>query len=119
MAIIRKELDCECCGANDCDDNLITMLNDAQALASEYADRYVVFNINSGYRCEMCNQSVGGSPTSSHMTGYAADIAVGNSVDRLYMIKGLFDAGFERVGVYSTFIHADVDPTKSPACWYG
>lgn len=30
--------------------------------------------ISSGYRCEELNKAVGGSKTSAHMTGYAADI---------------------------------------------
>lgn len=30
--------------------------------------------VTSGYRCPELNKSVGGSKTSSHMTGYAADI---------------------------------------------
>ena len=30
--------------------------------------------INSGYRCEALNRAVGGSATSAHMFGYAADI---------------------------------------------
>lgn len=31
-------------------------------------------NINSGYRCPELNDAVGGSKTSAHLTGYAADI---------------------------------------------
>lgn len=30
--------------------------------------------INSGYRCEELNKAVGGSKTSAHLSGYAADI---------------------------------------------
>lgn len=32
--------------------------------------------ITSGYRCPALNKAVGGTPTSSHLTGFAADIAV-------------------------------------------
>ena len=32
--------------------------------------------VNSGYRCEELNKAVGGSPTSFHLTGCAADIDV-------------------------------------------
>lgn len=42
--------------------------------------------VNSGYRCPQLNQEVGGSPSSQHMKGEAADITVGNRADnrRLY-----------------------------------
>lgn len=30
--------------------------------------------VNSGYRCKMLNKAVGGSNSSSHMTGFAVDI---------------------------------------------
>ncbi len=43
-------------------------------------------HVNSGYRCPQLNKEVGGSPTSQHMKGEAADITVGNRADnrRLY-----------------------------------
>ena len=34
--------------------------------------------VNSGYRCEALNKAVGGSKTSDHMTGRAADIDTGS-----------------------------------------
>ncbi len=42
--------------------------------------------VNSGYRCPLLNKEVGGSPTSQHMKGEAADITVGSRADnrRLY-----------------------------------
>jgi len=44
--------------------------------------------VNSGYRCAALNKAVGGVPTSMHLTGHAADITTGNSVDnrRLYQL---------------------------------
>ena len=35
--------------------------------------------INSGYRCDALNKAVGGSKTSAHLTGYAADIRPSDS----------------------------------------
>lgn len=32
-------------------------------------------SVNSGYRCNELNKAVGGSSTSAHLTGYAADIS--------------------------------------------
>ena len=41
-----------------------------------YGDGNVPILINSGYRSEEVNKRVGGSPTSNHLTGCAADIRV-------------------------------------------
>lgn len=35
-------------------------------------------SVNSGYRCNELNKAVGGSLTSAHLTGYAADISPSN-----------------------------------------
>lgn len=43
--------------------------------------------VNSGYRCEALNKAVGGSKTSDHMTGRAADIDTGSKEEN----KKLFD----------------------------
>ena len=36
-------------------------------------------SVTSGYRCPALNKAVGGSDTSAHMIGYAADLQVGGS----------------------------------------
>ena len=43
-------------------------------------------HVNSGYRCPRLNKEVGGSPSSQHIKGQAADITTGNPTDnrRLY-----------------------------------
>jgi uncharacterized protein YcbK (DUF882 family) len=43
--------------------------------------------VNSGYRCPALNRAVGGSPTSHHVKGMAADLTVGSRADN----KKLFD----------------------------
>lgn len=44
--------------------------------------------VSSGYRCPALNRVVGGSATSHHMKGMAADITTGNKVDnrRLFQL---------------------------------
>ena len=44
--------------------------------------------VSSGYRCPALNRAVGGSATSHHMDGMAADITTGNKVDnrRLFQL---------------------------------
>ncbi len=43
--------------------------------------------VNSGYRCPKLNKAVGGSATSQHMTGQAADITAGSKAEN----RKLFD----------------------------
>lgn len=72
--------------------------------------------VTSGVRSIAHNKAVGGSPKSSHLLGWAVDIAVPNSERRFLMLEALLDAGFHRIGVGDNFIHADLDPNKTPNC---
>ena len=74
--------------------------------------------ISSGFRSVEHNRAVGGSPKSSHLLGWAADIAITNSRKRFLLLEALLDAGFNRIGVSEDFIHVDMDPNKPPnALW--
>ena len=73
--------------------------------------------ITSGFRTIEYNRSLiergyPASPKSSHLLGWAVDIAVPNSERRFLMIEALLDAGFNRIGVGKSFIHVDLDPNK-------
>jgi len=100
----REEFHCKCgnCTTNEIKDELIAKLDKARDIAG------VPFRINSGYRCESHNASVGGSPNSLHKLGRAADIHVADNHSRYMILKGLFEAGLDRVLIYKTFIHADI-----------
>ena len=70
--------------------------------------------INSGYRTEAKNKSVGGAQYSQHKYGLAADIHInGVSPKKIaeYAEKILPRKG--GIGIYSTFVHIDVRQTKS------
>jgi zinc D-Ala-D-Ala carboxypeptidase len=110
------EFDCQCKGClvkgEAMDSDFLRQLDLARKVAG------VSFNINSGMRCDSHNTEVGGSETSSHLTGHAADIATPDSRARFAIMDGLRQAGFERIGVAKTFIHVDNDPKKTGAvCW--
>ena len=83
----------------------------------------IPFKINSGFRTEEHNEKVGGkqktesSKGSSHLYGYAADIAATDGVTRWKIVKSLIDSGFSRIGIAKTFIHVDSDPDKPSAIW--
>ena len=100
----REEFACRCgnCTTNEIKDELIAKLDKARDIAG------VPFRINSGYRCPAHNASIGGSKTSLHMAGRAADIHVADNHSRYMILKGLFEAGLDRVLIYKTFIHADI-----------
>jgi len=101
-----QEFKCRCCGKVEIDPKLVDMLDMAREIAG------VPFFITSGYRCPKHNAEVGGSPTSSHLKGKAADIRVHNNWDRYKILEGLIKAGFKRIGIAEKFIHADIDETK-------
>ena len=68
--------------------------------------------ITSGFRTVEHNKKVGGSRQSSHLLGYAADIAVPNSERRFLLVEALLDAGFHRLGLGPDFVHVDLDPNS-------
>jgi len=105
----KDEFKCGC-GCNLNFDNmsydLINKLVDAREMAG------VPFRITSSIRCKKHNRTIGGSPTSSHLSGEAIDILCDSSITRFHILGGLIAAGFNRIGVGDFFIHADVDKEK-------
>ena len=82
----------------------LQMLDRAREIAG------VPFKINSGFRTEEHNESVGGKPNSAHTRGYAVDIHVQGNRHRMLILNALVQVGFNRIGIAKTFIHADNDP---------
>jgi uncharacterized protein YcbK (DUF882 family) len=80
------------------------------ALTRDYLDMPI--KLNSAFRCIEHNRAIGSKDTSSHPKGYALDIHVPNSLYRYALIVALAKAGFNRIGIAKTFIHADDDPDK-------
>jgi len=111
------EFRCPCCGKVVIQPLLIELLDAARLRAG------IPFYITSGYRCPKHNREVGGHPKSMHCYGAAADIHVANSVERYRILEALLRVGFRRIGIYSTWIHADVGDYigKAPTevIWYG
>jgi zinc D-Ala-D-Ala carboxypeptidase len=82
----------------------------------------VPFQITSGYRSPEHNAHVGGVPNSEH-TDYPAtgvDIRARSSAERYAILKGLFTAGFSRLGIYKSHIHAGISVTRPQrVVWIG
>jgi len=108
------EFVCPCCGRQNMGEAFLERLDYARDLAG------VPFRITSGYRCPRHNARVGGSPSSAHLRGLAADIAATDSESRAKVLFGLIKAGFRRIGIdfKRGFIHVDDDPEKPrPRVW--
>ena len=108
-----KELACPCCGAGRFNARARGMFNEAREVAG------IPFVVNSACRCASHNAEVGGKPGSAHEFDEddettAMDIRARDSRARFLILAGLLAAGFTRIGVAKTFIHADADPDKDP-----
>jgi len=101
------ELECNCsCGLMNMKQETMDKLERARIIAG------IPFGINSASRCQAHNIIEGGSMQSSHLTGYAVDIAITSSRARFKILTALMTVGFTRIGIAKTFVHADDDPIK-------
>lgn len=75
--------------------------------------------INSAYRTASHNKAVGGSPTSQHLYGRAADIRIKNTAVsvNLQLLQTAERAGANGLGLYGDFCHVDTREKKS--CFLG
>ena len=78
--------------------------------AREYAG--IPFVINSAYRSPTHPLSIK-NPTSSHIKGLAVDIRCNTSRNRFIILDSLIAVGFNRIGIADSFIHVDLDLSKS------
>jgi uncharacterized protein YcbK (DUF882 family) len=116
-----KEFECK----GGCDmplevyENIIKLASQLQFLR-DYTGRPIT--INSAYRCPEHNAKVGGSKTSQHLLGKAADITIQSlkPAEVFVLIEELIDMGHMLqggLGLYDTFVHYDIRKTK--ARWNG
>ena len=99
---------CPCCGQNYMNPRLVYYVEEIErALGGK-------LKVNSGYRCEIHNRAVGGSPTSSHCRGHAVDVACRHSRPRWRIVSKALELGITRIGIGRTFLHLDIDRHKDP-----
>ena len=118
-----KEFECKC-GCNmplEVYENIIKLASQLQFLR-DYTGRPIT--INSAYRCPEHNAKVGGSKTSQHLLGKAADITIQSlkPAEVYALIEELIDMGHMLqggLGLYEEkgFVHMDIRKTK--ARWNG
>lgn len=89
--------------------NLQSLANGLQAIRNKVGK---AVNISSGFRSELLNVAVGGSRTSSHKKGLAADISV-RGMSPQQLVDAILSTGvkFDQVIKYATFVHFSVSPT--------
>ncbi len=106
----RKRFRCPHCGLDWVDIRLVYLV---EGIEEEIGERLTV---SSGYRCEEYNASkeVGGSKTSSHLRGLAADIDCNLSRLRYRVILAAMKRGIHRIGIGKTYMHMDIDRHKDP-----
>jgi len=98
---------CKCgCGLDTMDPDCVRDLNWARHFAG------VPFVINSACRCEAHNRAEGGKIRSAHLPDedglcHAVDIRAADSRSRFKIVYGLIMAGFTRIFIYDTWVHAD------------
>lgn len=90
------------------DPKLVLMLDDAREFAG------IPFVITSGLRTPEHNEMIGGVQDSAHLKGLAVDLRCRNSNERFLIIKGLMEAGFNRIEICANHIHTDIDISKNP-----
>ena len=99
--------------------NMVKVANQLQILRN-YIGKPIT--INSGYRSEEYNASIGGAKNSQHIMGRAADIvvkgmsplAVHTTIELLIEKGDMLQGG---LGLYDSFVHYDIRGTK--ARWDG
>lgn len=98
----REEFQCPCCGLNNIDQRLVNLLQKAR----EMFGRPMV--VTSGTRCVSHNQKVGGTPTSDHLLGFAADIDCENSIHRRELVLAALAVGIPTLGIKKDCIHLSI-----------
>ncbi len=69
-------------------------------------------HINSGYRCPELNQAVGGSKTSAHMEGWAADFVCPDFGSPLKIVRAIVSSHiqFDQIIQEGTWVHISFSP---------
>lgn len=93
------------CSLQDMKQTTISKLDTAREIAG------IPFFLSSAFRSSEHDRVKGRSGTGAHTLGRAVDIRCNTSKNRFLIVKALLKAGFKRVGVANTFIHADDSET--------
>jgi len=93
------------CSLQDMKQSAINKFDSAREIAG------IPFISISAYRSPEHDKSKGRSGTGAHTEGEAIDIKCSDSRSRFLIIDALIKVGCKRIGIASTFIHADFSNT--------
>ena len=103
-----EEFECQCgCGENNIDMKLVEIMDSVRELVG------FPMRVNSGYRCEKHNKSIGGADKSEHLLGRACDISATDGMKKFKLVDAAIKCGIHRVFIYNTFIHFDITQNKT------
>ena len=97
----EKKFLCKCCGLGEMNKKFLDRLATIQFGMQEE------LVITSGFRCPHHNKEVGGSPTSKHLLGLAADVACTDSHKRHLLVSLAVRNGIRGIGIAKGFVHLD------------
>ena len=116
FSIGEFECKCGCVMPDEVLYNVVKLVNQLQTIRDVIK---TPIQINSAYRCKKHNKAIGGSVSSQHILGKAADIVVRSydpSLEIYPLIEELINEGQilqGGLGDYSTFTHYDIRKTKA------
>ena len=116
FSIGEFECKCGCVMPDEVLYNVVKLVNQLQTIRDVIK---TPIQINSAYRCKSHNKAIGGSVSSQHILGKAADIVVRGydpSLEIYPLIEELINEGQilqGGLGDYSTFTHYDIRKTKA------
>lgn len=99
------------CKSSDMSEELLDRLEYARALCGH------PILLTSAYRSIDYEQEKGRTGSSSHCKGLAVDMSCQGEELRFQLVQSLLRAGFTRIGIAKTYIHADIDRSKKPCIW--
>lgn len=100
------------CSRSDIVDSSLQRLDRAREIAG------VPFVLTSAYRSSESEIKKGRSGSGAHTLGRAFDVRCLNNEQRWRIVFGALAAGFQRIGIGSTFVHLDDAPSlPSPRIW--
>lgn len=89
------------CSLQDMKQTTMSKLDTAREIAG------IPFVVNSAFRSPAWDKSKGRSGTGAHTLGQAVDIRCNTDRNRFLILAALIKAGFKRIGIARTYIHAD------------
>jgi uncharacterized protein YcbK (DUF882 family) len=95
------------CSLQDMKQCTITKLDKARDVAG------IPFVLTSAYRSPAWDKARGRTGTGSHTTRNAVDIRCNSETNRWKVVSALIEAGFNRIGIAKTYVHADDSGTHS------